>query len=251
MLRLAFETANGSGIDVVDLSGTHIRVLTRDPNDANPKWSPDGTRIAFDTSAYGDRYDVYVVNANGSERRRLTRNRVSNLPLWSPSGTQIYFMVPSDNFSGLTTKVMNADGSSQSPAPSWFPGSLGSAFSPNGQQLAFSSDSSRSFRIGVMPSDGSGSSRLTRPGSWPSWSPNSAQIAFAGADGNVDIMNQDGSGLMHVTHFRPGDVDALAWSPDGHWIAFDHHNGIYLIRTNGTGLRALVKSALNPTWKPC
>ena len=42
-------------------------------DDTDASWSPDGTRILFDSTRDGNR-EVYVMNADGSGARNLTRN---------------------------------------------------------------------------------------------------------------------------------------------------------------------------------
>jgi Tol biopolymer transport system component len=57
-----------------------------------PRWSPDGSRIAFD-SAVAMNPDIFVVNADGGEPVRLTDNPATEcLPSWSNDGKTIYFV---------------------------------------------------------------------------------------------------------------------------------------------------------------
>jgi TolB protein len=39
----------------------------------HPHWSPDGTRIVFDTKRSGNQ-DLYVINADGTGMQQLTTN---------------------------------------------------------------------------------------------------------------------------------------------------------------------------------
>jgi TolB protein len=92
---------------VIDADGGGLRHLTDGPaNDMYPTWSPDGVRIAFESTRdtpedfeppARDRertadFDVFVVKADGSgEPKNLTRDldRQQKFPDWSPDGEWI------------------------------------------------------------------------------------------------------------------------------------------------------------------
>jgi hypothetical protein len=65
-------------IVIIDRRG---RILARIPNAGDAAWSPDGRRIAFDSSR-GGRRQVYVANADGSGVRRVTQASQAS---WSPN----------------------------------------------------------------------------------------------------------------------------------------------------------------------
>ena len=94
----------------MDSNGSNETRLTHDPGgDLNPDWSPDGTRIAFDSTRNGTKH-VYVMNADGSEKIRLTSfEKPSGQPAWSPDGSKIVFYSNRDGNAKIF--VMNADGS--------------------------------------------------------------------------------------------------------------------------------------------
>ena len=51
-----------------------------------PVWSPDGTRIAFQSNRDGNA-EIYVMNRDGSGIRRVTNHPLSDAtPTWSPVG---------------------------------------------------------------------------------------------------------------------------------------------------------------------
>jgi Tol biopolymer transport system component len=87
------------GLRVVDTSGRQTSDLARLPGNArlyvfpyyaNPTWSPDGTRIAFQRNG-----GVYVAYRDGSGLRRVTPTRIGAWePAWSPDGVWIAFVRP-------------------------------------------------------------------------------------------------------------------------------------------------------------
>ncbi len=56
----------------MNADGTRLTRLTNNPaREANPSWSPDGSKIVFWSDRDGNN-EIYVMNANGTEQRRLT-----------------------------------------------------------------------------------------------------------------------------------------------------------------------------------
>jgi tricorn protease-like protein len=89
--RIAFVRAGD--IWTMKADGTGQTRLTFDGTAMHraPRWSPDGSRIAFVSSASGDR-QIYAMNADGSDPERLTFDAdIDNSPAWSWDGTQILF----------------------------------------------------------------------------------------------------------------------------------------------------------------
>jgi TolB protein len=84
---------NADGANPRRLTNTGGRVsdVLLDGLDADPAWSPDGRKIAFDTNRDGD-YEIYVMNADGSGERNLTDNAsLDALPAWSADGRELVF----------------------------------------------------------------------------------------------------------------------------------------------------------------
>src|SRR5437870_1884390 len=68
-------------------------------SDAEPAWSPNGSKIAFSTNRDGNiNQEVYVMNADGTGPLNLTNNlaREDGQPAWSPDGTKIAFSTSRD-----------------------------------------------------------------------------------------------------------------------------------------------------------
>lgn len=87
-MRIVFARSDGgdSEIHVMDRDGTDVVPITNnDVSDNFPAWSPDGTKIAFETES-DDGYDVIaVVDVDGSGLRILTPHFSTNTqPDWQP-----------------------------------------------------------------------------------------------------------------------------------------------------------------------
>jgi Tol biopolymer transport system component len=141
----------------------------------------------------------------------------------------------------------------------------GDSFSPDGSEVVYATSSfSRPKRSAIyaVSSDG-GAPRLilraTRRVSiegrsyltdvyHPALSPDGRQIAYFDGMGdhshNLWVMNADGTQRRLVLDEEvsgAGHMLALTWSPDGESLAFQTDNRIYLVRSDGTGLRPVVE----------
>jgi TolB protein len=200
-----------------------------------PAWSPGGTQIVFgafvgDPDESGNREsELFLMNSDGSNVRQLTDRPGPDVdPAWSPDGSRIawwgqdppaegsqtqpnaLYMI--DVLSGEVTEL--GDGAD----PVW---------SPDGQHIAFTlqpqpAEGTLQVRpnvdIWVMDIETGARTQLTQdPGAdlWPVWSPDGQSIAFVSerdnANGEVYVMNADGSGVRRLTDNDLSEA-MLAWT---------------------------------------
>src|SRR2546427_399494 len=90
--KIAFYTNRDGNAEVyvMNADGTGPANRTNNPaSDAEPAWSPDGSKVAFSTSRDGSaNFEVYVMNADGTGPVNLTNNLAPDdgQPAWSPDG---------------------------------------------------------------------------------------------------------------------------------------------------------------------
>jgi DNA-binding winged helix-turn-helix (wHTH) protein/Tol biopolymer transport system component len=75
------------------IDGSQRLQLTFPPMSAvEPRWSPDGARIAFSARTPGKEMAIYVVSSSGGEPERVgPANESATSPSWSPQGDELFF----------------------------------------------------------------------------------------------------------------------------------------------------------------
>jgi Tol biopolymer transport system component len=122
------------------------------PPAADPAWSPDGTKIAFEYESDG-KEDIWVMNADGTGTANLTRHNStfteSIQPSWSPDGTKLAFA--SGSVGDYQLHVIRADGGGEQQLTFGEQDSFSPIWSPDGTKIAFA----RGRSVWVMRADGS------------------------------------------------------------------------------------------------
>ncbi|PYR89760.1 MAG: peptidase S41 [Acidobacteria bacterium] len=71
--------------------GTAVRLTSSPGEESFPRFSPDGTKVAYSAS-YDGNVDVFVVPVSGGEPKRLTHHPMADRVVgWTPDGTRVLF----------------------------------------------------------------------------------------------------------------------------------------------------------------
>ncbi|MEA2451614.1 MAG: hypothetical protein QOG04_324 [Actinomycetota bacterium] len=208
--------------------GTPHQLTSGEKSDSQPRWSPDGSKIAF-ASNRGDekaKSQLYVVDAAGGEPKKLTdlKDDVSNIS-WSPDGSTIVFCSrePDDAYEEEDERAR---------APRRF-----TRVRYHLDNVGWTLD--RPQHIFTVSSDGSEEPRAITKGDYdddqPVWSPDGSRIAFAGARHDdwdiipaqdILVVDRDG-GEVSVVSSTDGWCQSPSWSPDGSKIAYQYVPGLF------------------------
>ncbi|WP_333680660.1 Tol-Pal system beta propeller repeat protein TolB [Dyella sp.] len=265
--RIAYVTMVGTGnnanysLIVADSDGYNPQVVARSHEALlSPKWSPDGSRIAYVSFESGDSA-IYIQNISTGARQLISaRKGINGAPAWSPDGSklavalsytgnpEIYVM---DLASRQETRLTRSLAINTEPV-----------WSPDGQSIYFTSDRSGRPQIYRVAASGGTPERVSFQGQQnldAAVSYDGKQIAMVQANGNVyriAIMDQSLGG--QVRFISPGPIDeSPSFAPNASMLIYAATDGsrdvLYAVSNDGMVRQRLALAdgdVRSPAWGP-
>ena len=246
--------ASGGDLWTVSSEGGAARLLVaHSAHESRPLYSPDGTRLAFNSNRNGGE-DVFLMDLATGDVSRLTYDSGSEqLTGWSRDGEWVYFTSSAQDISGRhdVYRVRASGGTPMVVAGDRFESEFFAAPAPEAGLLAISTranmargqwwrnghshideaeiwtvrEADRSAAAPVYTKVSDGGKNL-----WPMWGGDGTALYFmSDRSGSENLWRSglDGSGDEQITDFRAGRVLWPSITTDGSTIAFERDFGIW------------------------
>lgn len=158
--------------------------ITSSRDEGTPQFSPDGQKIAFQSSRSGWS-EIWIADRDGSHPRQLTdlKALIAGFPHWSPDGTRIVFHLRQHSQARLFVLDVQGGhaksltlGPGNDYSPSW---------SRDGKSIYFSSERVGGDQIWKVPAEGGPATQVTRHGGWaPTESIDQKYLFYTKSKGN-------------------------------------------------------------------
>jgi TolB protein len=256
--KVAFLSDDDADLDVYVLvigAQTSTNVSNNTVGDGHVQWSPDQTRIAFDSTTAP--LSAHTVAIAGSDLRDLIGPAGGDNaePAWNPGSDQLVFRNQSlviQTVTGTTLVTIPAQSDPQR-SPAW---------SPTGSLIAYVEAGASNGLFMVAPSGMTPTKYLDSADALSdlTWSPDGTKLVFVrNTAGNKDVwsIDSDGSNLKPLTTSTGDDIHPR-WSPDGTSIVFesrrDGNSEVYRMKADGSNPVNLTNNPAAdqfPDWGKC
>jgi hypothetical protein len=201
---VAIQGGGGTTVPVlVDAATGAVKPLAAASPDVQwgqPRWSPDGSRIALSRWRRGGFFDVVVIDTLGAVVREVTRDRaIDDVPAWSPDGRYVVFSSDRTGISDLYAYDLTADRLMR--VTRLVTGAFQPDVSRDGRWIAFSWYHADGYHVARIPFD---------PSAWTPAPPVRAALRDSAA-----APTAEGSAAAPAPHpYRPWpSLLPRAWSP--------------------------------------
>jgi len=194
--------------------------LTYPPNStALPRWSPDGTKIAFMSAQVGKPWKIFTVSAQGgTPEELLPQDAAEGDPQWSPDGTRMVFSRIPDMANASDIRIIDLNTRQVSVVPG-SAGLFSPRWSPDGHFLAGMDFARQSTKLSLYDfASGKWSEWVNDANSieYPAWSPDSQFIYYASgslpAYDRVKLGSHQIQHLFNIPNLNPYSTNIGPWS---------------------------------------
>jgi serine/threonine-protein kinase len=202
---------------LVEKDGRETPLLNAPKDYKDPRFSPDGSRLAFEI-AHGNEGDLWVYELDQGTLSRLTFSSENLYPVWSPDGTRIVYTSRQSGIAGLWRKPLDGSGQEEqllAGSEIRFPGSI----TPDGKTLFF-------------------------------------RETAAGTGFDIYSMALEADPTPEPILTTPFNESSPQVSPDGRWLAYvsdqSGRNEVYLRRWPSAGAEWQISAdgGTEPVWDP-
>jgi TolB protein len=262
--RIAY--VRGQTIRVVDSDGANDVQVPADSNATSPAWSPDGTRLVYNT--YGANARIVMTDLTTGRDRVIqakVRNSSPTTPIFSRDGNSILFARSDDDsksrlyrvYLGGGDPVLIDEGKGISSSPT---------FSPDGRRIAFMTDRVGHNEVYIIDADGTNPVWITQiagdlnESSYrgePDWSSDGVTVALQSrVSGSFQIMTVNIRDNVAARLTDAGENQSPSWAPDGRHLVFTSNRSgsdqLWIIDTRSGVTRQLTNQsgAKYGAWSP-